>query len=49
MIYFIFLTGIALFCLITFVLFAILHCSTPYDRQIDDQMQEAFLRHYRNY
>lgn len=46
MIYFIFFISIALFCLITFVLFAILHCSTPYDRLIDDQLQEAFLRHY---
>ena len=44
MIYFI--IGVFLFCLITFVLFSILHCSTLYDRLTDDEQQEKFLRLY---
>lgn len=40
--------GIIIFCLIAFVLFAVLHCNTPYDRSIDDEQQEEFLRNYKN-
>lgn len=44
MIYFV--IGILLFILVTFILFCIIHCSTPYDRITDDAQQEAFLRNY---
>ena len=38
--------GMALFALITFILFCILHCRTPYDQMKDDEQQELFLRRF---
>lgn len=35
-----------LFSFITFIIFCILHCSTPLDRLTDDTQQELFLKHY---
>lgn len=46
---FYFILCFLLFCLITFVLFCILHCSTPYDRMIDDEQQEKFLRRHTGF
>lgn len=47
MIYFI--LGAAAFLLVSFVLFAILNCSTTYDRMVDDEEQEEFLRNYKKH